>query len=136
MLAESFDLPGDTVAYLHALVGRAHNAVYRVKGFRLADFTEAIFVTAPRQLRSDPTLRISAGVFYGLFLLFALRAAGRPGFAAKIVGEEQLAVMEEMYDHPFSDRSDNEPKRSDARNQAPMTQSWAGSAMGPRPGFA
>ena len=29
-----------------------------------------------------------------------------------------------------------EPKLSDARNQAPMTQSWAGSAMGPRPGFA
>jgi len=29
-----------------------------------------------------------------------------------------------------------EPKLSDARNDAPMTQSWAGSAMGPRPGFA
>ena len=29
-----------------------------------------------------------------------------------------------------------EPKLSDAKNDAPMTQSWAGSAMGPRPGFA
>ena len=29
-----------------------------------------------------------------------------------------------------------EPKLSDAKNDAPMTQSWAGSAMGPKPGFA
>ena len=28
------------------------------------------------------------------------------------------------------------PKLSDAKNDAPLTQSWAGSAMGPRPGFA
>ena len=29
-----------------------------------------------------------------------------------------------------------EPKLSDAKNDAPLTQSWAGSAMGARPGFA
>ena len=29
-----------------------------------------------------------------------------------------------------------EPKLSDANHDAPLTQSWAGSAMGPRPGFA
>jgi len=29
-----------------------------------------------------------------------------------------------------------EPKLSDASHEAPMAQSWTGSAMGPRPGFA
>ena len=59
MLAESYDLPAETVGFLHALVGRAHNAVYRVQGFRLKDLAESIFVIAPRLLRRDPALRVA-----------------------------------------------------------------------------
>src|SRR4051812_35452874 len=54
MLAEAHDLPRDTVAYLHALVARAHNAVYRARGFRLAEWVGELLHTAPRRLRSDP----------------------------------------------------------------------------------
>src|SRR5919107_950252 len=78
MLAESHDLPRDTVAYLHALVGRAHNAVYRAQGFRFSDWAAALFGTVPRRLRSDPALRLAALVFYGSFLICALLGAGRP----------------------------------------------------------
>src|SRR3954451_20732553 len=85
MLAESHDLPRDTVAYLHALVGRAHNAVYRAQGFRFRDWAAALFGTAPRQLRLDPALRQSALVFFGPFLLCALLAAGRPDFAQRLI---------------------------------------------------
>ncbi|MBX6316535.1 MAG: hypothetical protein IRY99_27020, partial [Isosphaeraceae bacterium] len=102
MLAEAYDLPRETVAYLHALVARAHNAVYRARGFRFSRWAWELFVTVPRRLRSDPTLRLAAGVFYGVFLLFALLAAGRPGFAEKVVGEPYIEMFDQMYDQPIT----------------------------------
>ena len=108
MLAEVHDLPRDTVAYLHALVGRAHNAVYRAKGFHLADWARVIFDEVPRRLRSDPMLRVAALTFWGLFFLCAFVAAARPGFAAKVVGERQVEMMEQMYDQPLDGSSTKE----------------------------
>src|SRR6516165_9243551 len=63
MLAESFDLPRDTVTYLHALVGRAHNALYRAHGFQFHDVGRLLFDFAPSRLRTDPALRLAAAVF-------------------------------------------------------------------------
>lgn len=100
MLADAHDLPRDTVNYLHVLVGRAHNAVYRARGFRFSDWGVILFGEVPRRLRSDPALRLSALVFWGLFLLCALLAAGRPGFAEKVVGEQFVEQMDEMYSQP------------------------------------
>ena len=87
MLAEDHDLPRETVANLHALVGRAHNLVYRASGFDFRDLGRALFQTAPRRLRSDPALRLAALVFWGTFLLTALLAAGRADFAGQVVGK-------------------------------------------------
>jgi uncharacterized membrane protein SpoIIM required for sporulation len=101
MLAESHDLPRDTVAYLHGLVGRAHNAVYRARGFRFADWGSVLFGEVPRRLRSDPALRVAALAFWGSFLVCALLAAGRPGFAAKVLPEEFVEQMEDMYSQPL-----------------------------------
>jgi hypothetical protein len=94
MLAEAHDLPRDTVAYLHALVARAHNTVYRARGFRFATWAGELFHTVPRRLRSDPALRLSALVFYGTFLVFGLLAAARPGFAERVAGEDFVAQLE------------------------------------------
>jgi len=101
MLAEAHDLPRDTVAFLDALVGRAHNAVYRTQGFRWTDWTALIFDEVPRRLRSDPLLRVAAMVFYGLFLLTAFLGATDLDFVNRVVGEKQVEAMEAMYDHPF-----------------------------------
>ena len=101
MLAEAHDLPRDTVAYLHALVGRAHNVVYQTKGFRLVDWGALVFDEVPRRLRADPMLRVSMLLFWGLFLINAFLAAAQPGFAARVNGEAQIEAMEMMYDHPF-----------------------------------
>src|SRR3954470_16799960 len=97
MLAEANDLPRDTVSYLHGLVGRAHNAVYRAKGFRFSDWGATLFGEVPRRLRTDPTLRLAALIFWGSFLLCALLAAGRPGFSQKVLHEEFVDQMEQMY---------------------------------------
>lgn len=115
MLAETHDLPRDTVAYLHALVGRAHNAVYRAQGFRFGDWADALFGTAPRQLRSDPALRLAAVVFFGAFLLCALLAAGRPGFARRVVTEPMIEMMEQSYAEPpgAARRGGEGPSRND-----------------------
>jgi uncharacterized membrane protein SpoIIM required for sporulation len=119
MLAESHDLPRETVAYLHALVGRAHNAVYRAQGFRVSDWADALFGTVPRRLRSDPALRLAALVFYGSFLICALLGAGRPEFARRVIGEAFLEQMDTMYSESFSARS--EKGDGPVRNDTMMT---------------
>lgn len=105
MLAEAYDLPRDTVSYLHALVGRAHNSLYRTRGFRFRDWASELLEVVPRRLRSDPFLRIASVIFWGLMLMAGCLAAGRPGFAEKIVGAEQIVMMEEMYESPLTEMS-------------------------------
>ena len=102
MLAESYDLPRETVAYLHALVGRAHNTLYRARGFQFRDLGRLLFDAAPRMLRSDPALRLSAAVFFVSFLLCGLVAAARPGFARQVVGDEFLEQIDHMYAQPIA----------------------------------
>ncbi|WP_435009986.1 stage II sporulation protein M [Tundrisphaera lichenicola] len=114
MLAEAHDLPRETVAYLHALVGRAHNAVYRARGFRLSDWGNVIFDQVPRRLRADPMLRLAFLTFWGLFFLNTLLAAARPGFAAKVVGSSTVETMEEMYDQPLDGSGDKRLNRNDS----------------------
>ena len=80
MLAEEHDLPRETVAYLHTLVGRGHNLIYSATGFHFTDWGRSLFQTAPRRLRSDAALRIAALVFWGAFLISGSLAAGREGF--------------------------------------------------------
>jgi uncharacterized membrane protein SpoIIM required for sporulation len=106
MLAEDHDLPRETVAYLHSLVGRAHNVVYRAAGFRFRDLGRALFESAPRHLRSDPALRIAALVFWAPFLMSALLAAGQVDFARHVVGDAFLEQLSHMYSEPIGARAD------------------------------
>jgi uncharacterized membrane protein SpoIIM required for sporulation len=121
MLAEAHDLPRDTVAYLHALVGRAHNAVYRAQGFRFADWATSLFGTAPRRLRTDPAVRLAALTFWGSFLIFGLLAAGRPGYSNMILGDAFVEQMERMYSDPIVKGSKEGDQVGPGRNDALMT---------------
>ena len=112
MLAEAHDLPGDTVAFLHSLVGRAHNAVYRSQGFRWSSWAALIFDEVPCRLRADPLLRVAALVFWGLFLLTALVGAVNLDFVNQVIGERQVEAMETMYENPPNDA--DRPGRNDA----------------------
>src|SRR4051794_7376772 len=113
MLAESYDLPRETVAYLHALVGRAHNTLYRARGFQFRDLGRLLFDDAPRMLRSDRALRLSAAVFFVSFLLCAMIAAARPGFARQVVGEEFLEQVDHMYSQPIAAQRGEAAARDD-----------------------
>jgi uncharacterized membrane protein SpoIIM required for sporulation len=116
MLAESHDLPRDTVAYLHGLVGRAHNALYRARGFRFRDWGRVLFDEAPRRLRSDPALRLSAAVFVVSFLLCAFVAAAHPEFSRAVVGDKFVEQIDHMYSHPV----DAPAEHGEARNDTVM----------------
>jgi uncharacterized membrane protein SpoIIM required for sporulation len=113
MLAEAHDLPRDTVAYLHGLVGRGHNAVYRARGFHFADWGSTLFGSLPRQLRTDPALRLALVFFWGGFLVCALLAAGQPGFAEKVIGEAFVSQMETMYAEPIDAERNDGARRND-----------------------
>jgi uncharacterized membrane protein SpoIIM required for sporulation len=113
MLAEEHDLPRETVKYLHSLVGRGHNVIYRAQGFSFRDWGRALFQSAPRRLRSDPALKLAALVFWGTFLLIALVSAGRPDFARTVVTEPVLDQFDHDFAQPvYAERPDGR-KRSD-----------------------
>jgi uncharacterized membrane protein SpoIIM required for sporulation len=107
MLAEAYDLPRDTVAYLHDLVARAHNAVYRGRGFRFRSWVRALLSEVPRRLRGDKSLRIAAVAFWGPFLVAMMLAAARPEFAEKVAGPAMLEQMEQMYSAPTGSHEDH-----------------------------
>ncbi len=113
MLAEEYDLPRDTVSYLHSLASRAHNAVYRAAGFHARDWGRAFFQTAPRRLRSDPALRIATAAFWGALLITALLAAGRADFAREICGPAFLEPIDHMYAEPIGSATGRALRGSD-----------------------
>jgi len=99
-LAEAYQLPPNTVDYLHRLVAKSHNQLYRSQKFRWKDWYDKIFFDTPRLIFNDPCIHIAAVLFWGLFLLAGYLAWDNtvwPGFAEKVVGEEGLETYKDMY---------------------------------------
>lgn len=99
-LADANQLPGETVRYLHQLVGRAHNQLYRTRGMESQSWREELFEKVPRRLFHDKYLRISAALFWGGFLLSAFLASHYSPyqqFAEQVIGKEQMMMYEQMY---------------------------------------
>lgn len=100
-LADAYHLPPATVTYLHRLVARAHNQLYRSGKFSPVGFFDLIFRDAPRQIFADPCVRIATIVFFGLFglsMYLGYQQTLFPNFANNVVGTEQLDALEQMYD--------------------------------------
>lgn len=109
-LADAYQLPPATVGYLHRLVARAHNQLYRANKFDPTQWVDLIFREAPQQIYRDPCVRIAALVFFGLFVLSMYIASNEdlfPNFAQQIVGEATLEQMEEMYERPLNAPGDH-----------------------------
>ena len=99
-LAEAWQLPPSTVDYLHTLVARAHNRLYRSRGFDLRHWLELAFVDTPRRIFSEPAIHTVTLLFWGLSLLSGYLAWDQemwPDFAEQVVGTEQLEEIEKMY---------------------------------------
>ena len=103
-LADAYQLPPGTVAYLHQLVGRAHNQLYRSRMFNFQMWIHELFVHVPRRLYRDNALRLSFIVFWGIFITSMFLASGAspvPEFAEALLGDETITMMEQMYADPI-----------------------------------
>src|SRR5690606_6281418 len=49
-LADAYHLPPNTVQYLHQLVGRAHNQLYRARTFDYGAWGELLLVDVPQRI--------------------------------------------------------------------------------------
>ncbi len=102
-LADAYQLPPGTVAYLHRLVGRAHNRLYRSKPFAPRTWVDLFFRDAPQRIFADPCVRFAAIIFFGLFslsLYLAHQAEAFPDYAQGILGDTMIESMETMYEEP------------------------------------
>jgi len=99
-LAEAWQLPPSTVDYLHTLVARSHNRLYRSHGFDLRHWLELAFIDTPRKIFAEPAIHIVTLMFWGLSLLSGYLAWDQqmwPDFAEQVVGTDTLEMMEKMY---------------------------------------
>ena len=99
-LAEANQLPPNTLVYLHRLVARAHNQLYRSQKYRWQHWIDVIFVTTPRRIFHDPCVHIATIIFWGLFGLSAFLAyqdARWPGFCEKVLGQDTMDMMKNMH---------------------------------------
>lgn len=103
-LAYAYQLPQNTVQYLHRLVGRAHNQLYRSRKFQAARWAETLLFDVPRTIFRDRCVQVMFCVFWGLFILAAWLAYSKqawPEFAETVLGQEQIRQLEEMYKDPI-----------------------------------
>ena len=96
-LADAYHLPPTTVDYLHNLVGRAHNQFYRVGRLDLLRWIDLFFRDLPKLLFFDMYLRAAFAIFWGAFLFAMQFTMLDSNYARSICGEEQVAMMEDMY---------------------------------------
>ncbi len=99
-LADAYRLPRETTEYLHHLVGRAHNLLYRGRRLPVSRWLESLFVETPPRLVRDRCLHLALAVFWGVFLLFFFLASRDGAFPEQLLGKDHVARIEEMYEEP------------------------------------
>jgi uncharacterized membrane protein SpoIIM required for sporulation len=103
-LAYAYQLPQNTVQYLHRLVGRAHNQLYRSRKFEWGKWAEMLLFDVPKTIFRDRCVQIMFCVFWGLFILSAWLAfskAAWPEFAEQVLTQDGIQSLEEMYKDPI-----------------------------------
>ncbi len=109
-LAESYQLPPATVEYLHGLVSKAHNQLYRTRQFQWRAWVKIVLVDTPKRIFNDSSVLLCTAIFWGLFLVAAFLSYDNqiwPGFAEAVAGADTLQEVESMYSN-FNDRSPSE----------------------------
>ena len=107
-LSDAYRLPPATVTYLHQLVARAHNQMYRSRPFQMKNWSKILLEDVPRQIFQDRCVQVAFFLFWAVFIGAAALSADRetwPGFAEALVSERQIDMMEDSFADPFSSRS-------------------------------
>ena len=104
-LADAYQLPPDTIGYLHQLVGRAHNQLYRSRTFRWRAWSREMFQVLPPRLLRDRALWLAFAVFWGIFGLSMWLGYASRQYAVEVVGEMGLVSIESSFSKPIGERS-------------------------------
>jgi uncharacterized membrane protein SpoIIM required for sporulation len=107
-LADAYQLPPGTVQYLHDLVGRAHNQLYRSQRFNFRAWGRDLFQVLPGQLIRDRCLWLAFVLFWGVFLGTMVLAWRSPDFAERLVGKQELESVEKMHADSIGDIDPNQ----------------------------
>ncbi len=99
-LADAYQLPPAMIDYLHQLVGRAHNQLYRSQTLNYRTWFRELFLVAPRRMFGDRCLWVAACLFWGVFFLAGIMAWYTPGFAERVLGKTHLMQLEDSYSSP------------------------------------
>jgi uncharacterized membrane protein SpoIIM required for sporulation len=96
-LADAYQLPPGMVHYLHQLVARAHNQLYRSRQFTTRVWFHEMFYRVPRRLFRDKFLWLSFALFFGFGVSSYFLARFVPEFARVAIPQEEREGMEQMY---------------------------------------
>jgi uncharacterized membrane protein SpoIIM required for sporulation len=99
-LAYAYQLPQNTVQYLHRLVGRSHNQLYRSRRFEWRRWGQMLLFDVPQTIFRDRCVQVMFCLFWGLFILSAYLAyskAAWPDFAEQVLTQQGIEGLEEMY---------------------------------------
>ena len=106
-LANAYQLPPKTVQYLHRLVGRAHNQLYRSRAFDIPTWSRVLFTEIPPRIFNDRCVQLTFVLFWGVFVLsagLAVSQAAWPDYANEIIGSDMLDQMLESFQDPIRGR--------------------------------
>lgn len=104
-LADAYQLPPHTVQYLHDLVGRAHNQLYRSRLFQWQTWGDTMFRRVPTMILFDRAAWLAFVIFWGIFFASMALAYSSRQFAVEVIGEAAMNSYEEMYSQPIDGRS-------------------------------
>ena len=105
-LADAYQLPPNTIQYLHQLGGRCHKQIYRSRIFMFRTWFSEAFLVVPQRIFLEKTLWLSVVLFWGTFLgamfLAGHPASPYPDFAKDFLGSETLKSMSSMHEDSVS----------------------------------
>ena len=104
-LADAYQLPPNTVQYLHKLVGQVHNQLYRAKRFDIQSWSRTLFVDVPQRVFGDRCVQLVFLLFWTVFIGSAFLAANPelwPDYAESILKEPTMQQMKNNFAQPVS----------------------------------
>lgn len=109
-LADAYQLPPNTVQYLHRLVGRAHNQLYRSHKFDFAAWGKVLLYDVPQSIFRDRCVQLAFCLFWGIFIMSAVLAYQKavwPHYAEQMLTEAAISELESNFENPLIGRDPN-----------------------------
>ena len=103
-LADAYQLPPNTVQYLHQLVGRAHNQLYRSRQFDYRAWGHTLLVEVPQRLFNDRCVQVAFILFWATFIGSAVMAYQQPDWGPQVMSEEMIEQLEANFSDSITGR--------------------------------